>query len=877
MAPPRRRKKVVRSSVGSLFSTDSDAEASPEAHLMERREKLEAELRQVNRALTDELDRQRREASEDSDDSLTLDIDRAPPDLYIIQSPQLGQGLEGISEDSPSRSLSPEATSPNSSPSVSALASEKMKSSRSSPASYSPGRPSRLAPGGGLPVGAGMPKQQQRLSNVPRVSQLLDPFGKRTTTPGRLSTVSPSPRRSQLHPAEAPRGASPAGQRRSALGQALSPDMARDQRRRSQAARRSQRITPDGGLRASLVQRKSIQRPSALTARDSLAEDPETVSRYADRLERQAHGLVFRSKMDAKAFPIEDPSFTEHELLACAEMMYNGVFGGRKGCMTLIECCSQKSKEYTLGSFKGPATTRAVDKALISMMHGDEKTVSELLSVIKQEFWTAVKKSEDHIYSSSSFLDDKAIAAKYQELKSKCDGYDFEGNFVMHLVEACRLKRQNMIDQRITNMQADMSVMPQLPKSGTVEYRLLVNTMAGIWADETEGELVTSDPTVVSTSRILLDKRQAGPDGHTALHQLVAEQTGKVTLRDPSGKRSIDVIVLTEHTMRVEEERERAAALLQAKKQAKWWGKPPPEEESPDEAEGGGSPGGGANQEQRWKRRKPRKTKERFVHDAATLAKGAWNKRKERLDRKQQLKDNSSMALDFLTRGKLGNMPRMQQWKKHMMRRDSVEEKDLFDLIAPVLFSQTGDSTAKAVELEWAFEALDYAFHIGRSAQTWDAPKTPLRVAVQNGKVELVEALLKNSADPDERYGKWNVSVLHIAAWNGSAEVCQMLLEHDADPDIEESEGQTPIFFAPSVEICQLLFEYGADLYCTNHNGQTALHLACRAANADVIEWLVFNGGYNFTQQRDGYGATPAFYAQQAGLIPNDLLKLGLR
>jgi len=315
----------------------------------------------------------------------------------------------------------------------------------------------------------------------------------------------------------------------------------------------------------------------------------------------------------------------------------------------------------------------------------------------------------------------------------------------------------------------------------------------------------------------------------------------------------------------MEEERERKAALVQAKLQAKWWGKTNTEDVEEDEME---------SKDPRWKRRKPRKAKDRFASDPGMLQKGAWNKRRERMEKKQQ-KDMSGLSMDFLTKGKGG--VRMAQWKKHMNRRESVEERDLFDLIAPVVYSQTEDEAAKAVEYEWAFEALDYAFHIGRSAKSWDAPKTPLRLAVQSGATPLVEALLKAQAHPDEKFGKLDVSVLHLAAWNGNTEVCQVLLEHDADPDILESEGQSPLFFAPSVEVCQMLYEYGADLFLTNSNQQSALHLACRAANSEVIEWLVYNGGYEYATGRDGYGATASFYAQQAGLAPRYLVKIGLR
>jgi hypothetical protein len=63
--------------------------------------------------------------------------------------------------------------------------------------------------------------------------------------------------------------------------------------------------------------------------------------------------------------------------------------------------------------------------------------------------------------------------------------------------------------------------------------------------------------------------------------------------------------------------------------------------------------------------------------------------------------------------------------------------------------------------------------------------QTPLTVAAQSGRVELVRLLLANGADPNLRDGggQWETP-LSTAAMHGQLEVCRLLLDAGADPNI---------------------------------------------------------------------------------------------
>src|SRR5688500_14082776 len=70
-----------------------------------------------------------------------------------------------------------------------------------------------------------------------------------------------------------------------------------------------------------------------------------------------------------------------------------------------------------------------------------------------------------------------------------------------------------------------------------------------------------------------------------------------------------------------------------------------------------------------------------------------------------------------------------------------------------------------------------------------------LLLAVAQGQPEIVEALLDQGADIDQRNGDGSTA-LHLAAQQGQEALIKLLLEHMADINATTNDGQTPMELA---------------------------------------------------------------------------------
>ena len=96
----------------------------------------------------------------------------------------------------------------------------------------------------------------------------------------------------------------------------------------------------------------------------------------------------------------------------------------------------------------------------------------------------------------------------------------------------------------------------------------------------------------------------------------------------------------------------------------------------------------------------------------------------------------------------------------------------------------------------------------------FDGNSTPLTMAIDGQKNEIVILLLKAGADPmTVDQGIW--SPLHSASHKGNAVIVRALLQHGADPNYGTlGEGTTPLMFAAmsgSAECVKLLLDKGAN------------------------------------------------------------------
>ena len=112
--------------------------------------------------------------------------------------------------------------------------------------------------------------------------------------------------------------------------------------------------------------------------------------------------------------------------------------------------------------------------------------------------------------------------------------------------------------------------------------------------------------------------------------------------------------------------------------------------------------------------------------------------------------------------------------------------------------------------------------------------ETAFDVAVENGRLDVVDLLLKtHKYDPNHRNSKGRTP-LHTAAEHGSSEVMKKLIEtYKADPECKDDEGRTPLHtaveYGRNEMIKELIETYKADPECKDNEGRTPL--ACAVAN----------------------------------------------
>ena len=116
---------------------------------------------------------------------------------------------------------------------------------------------------------------------------------------------------------------------------------------------------------------------------------------------------------------------------------------------------------------------------------------------------------------------------------------------------------------------------------------------------------------------------------------------------------------------------------------------------------------------------------------------------------------------------------------------------------------------------------------------------TPLCYAALGGNPEMMEALLRKRADPNQGLCKPSPtaflfkgsSALSICSSSGNNEGIQILLRFRANPNQPDTQGLTPLHqaavYCDNAEGARLLLEAGADPCATEKLGLTPFQLAC--------------------------------------------------
>ena len=120
--------------------------------------------------------------------------------------------------------------------------------------------------------------------------------------------------------------------------------------------------------------------------------------------------------------------------------------------------------------------------------------------------------------------------------------------------------------------------------------------------------------------------------------------------------------------------------------------------------------------------------------------------------------------------------------------------------------------------------------------------KSFLRHAGERGDSLVVSYLLESGADPNERQGATNYTLLHSAVASHNYGFARLLLENGAEPSPRNSYMATPLHFAARLDqayLAQLLIDKRADIEALDSHGRTPLFLAIAKGNRQVARTLV--------------------------------------
>uniref|UniRef100_A0A8C3B2Q5 Ankyrin repeat and SOCS box containing 10 n=1 Tax=Cyclopterus lumpus TaxID=8103 RepID=A0A8C3B2Q5_CYCLU len=129
----------------------------------------------------------------------------------------------------------------------------------------------------------------------------------------------------------------------------------------------------------------------------------------------------------------------------------------------------------------------------------------------------------------------------------------------------------------------------------------------------------------------------------------------------------------------------------------------------------------------------------------------------------------------------------------------------------------------------------------------------PLHVCTNPESFECAKSLLQYGAAITGRTLDDDDTPLHVAASHGLPQHVELYLRYGAAVDKRNGEGLTPLIAACArpqevqeleryFEVCRMLVGAGADVHAADRDKHTPLHVACKNANADVVDLLLANG-----------------------------------
>jgi ankyrin repeat protein len=140
--------------------------------------------------------------------------------------------------------------------------------------------------------------------------------------------------------------------------------------------------------------------------------------------------------------------------------------------------------------------------------------------------------------------------------------------------------------------------------------------------------------------------------------------------------------------------------------------------------------------------------------------------------------------------------------------------------------------------------------------------ETPLHLAVENGKLEMLKYFDERGANFDLQNAN-GCSLLHCAAKETNLEIVEYVAKRCVNIDAVDSKGETPVMYAAhkgSLSIVKYLIDVkNANAYMRNKNGDTLLHCAVRSGQQKLVSYLFHR--YRKLDRRNKNGETAVLTA----------------
>ncbi|XP_054431424.1 ankyrin repeat and SOCS box protein 3 isoform X2 [Pteronotus mesoamericanus] len=122
---------------------------------------------------------------------------------------------------------------------------------------------------------------------------------------------------------------------------------------------------------------------------------------------------------------------------------------------------------------------------------------------------------------------------------------------------------------------------------------------------------------------------------------------------------------------------------------------------------------------------------------------------------------------------------------------------------------------------------------------------TPLFLAVENGRIDVLRLLLRHGANVNGSHSMCGWNALHQATFQENAEIIKLLLKRGANKECQDDFGITPLFVAAQygkLESLSILISSGANVNCQALDKATPLFIAAQEGHTECVELLLSSG-----------------------------------